>query len=243
MRTSIFFINFLLLFCFSTLNSQDVLKKKETKKDTLIYKTGYGIRVGIDISKPGLGLIDKSYSGIELVGDYRISKRWYIAGEIGREEEITFEDFTTSTSKGSYIRLGANVNTYNNWLDMNNEIYIGGRYGFAIFDHTLNSFTPNITTGENTFSNPTYFPTQTITTPVTESNLTAHWFEIQLGMKVETFKNLFVGFSGAFKIGLSIDDQANFATLYAPGFNRVFSSSTGFGFNYTISYLIPFSKK
>ncbi|MFQ3297909.1 MAG: hypothetical protein ACI921_001902, partial [Polaribacter sp.] len=29
----------------------------------------------------------------------------------------------------------------------------------------------------------------------------------------------------------------------SPGFNRIFESNTGFGINYTISYLIPFSKK
>ena len=90
---------------------------------------------------------------------------------------------------------------------------------------------------------PDFFPIQTITTPVSESGLTAHWIEFQLGIKVETFKNLFIGFHGSYKIGLSIDDQDNFKTLYAPGFNRVFESNTGFGFNYTISYLIPFVNK
>ena len=42
---------------------------------------------------------------------------------------------------------------------------------------------------------------------------------------------------------ISIKDPVNFKTHYAPGFNRVYLSNTGFGFNYTISYLIPFRKK
>lgn len=213
-------------------------EKPKNPKDTLVYKTGYGLRLGVDISKPALAMIDKSYNGLELVGDYRISKNWYIATELGYEEEITFEDYTKSTVSGSYIKLGANVNVYNNWLDMNNEIFIGGRYGFALFDNTLNEYTPNVV---STF--PTYFPSNTITANDTATNLTAHWIELQLGIKVETFKNLFVSFSGGYKIGLSITDPENFKTLYAPGFNRVYSTSTGFGFNYTISYLIPFVKK
>ncbi|TYP98748.1 hypothetical protein C7447_10263 [Tenacibaculum adriaticum] len=211
----------------------------EVKKDTIIYKTGYGLRLGMDISKLGLIIVDKSYSGLEIVGDYRVSKSWYAAAEIGHEEEITFEDYTKSTSKGNYIRLGANYNAYNNWLDMNNEIYVGGRYGFAIFDHTLNSYTPNVSNPDF----PSYFPATPITTPTTETGLTAHWLEFQLGIKVETFKNLFIGFSGSYKVAVSIDDQSGFKTLYAPGFNRVYSSDTGFGFNYTISYLIPFVNK
>ena len=151
------------------------------------------------------------------------------------EEEITSEDFLNSTSKGSYIKLGANYNAYKNWLDMNNEIFVGFRYGFSVFDQTLNSYTPNV--------NNNYFLSNTITTPITETGLTAHWAEAQLGIKAETFKNLFIGFSFSYKVGISIDDQKGFKTLYAPGFNRVFESNTGFGFNYTISYLIPFVNK
>lgn len=207
----------------------------EIKKDTITYKTGYGLRIGVDISKPALSFVDKSYSGLEIVGDYRISKNWYAATELGYEKEKTFEDFTTSTSKGSYIKLGLNYNAYENWLDMNNEIYVGMRYGFALFDQTLHSYKPNVGN--------TYFPSNTIETPVTDTGLTAHWTEFQLGIKVETFKNLFVSASFSYKIMLSVDDQTNFKTLYAPGFNRVFESNTGFGFNYTISYLIPFVNK
>ena len=223
----------LLLFCVN-----GYAQKSDTataKKDTIIYKTGYGLRLGVDISRPALSIFDKSYSGLEIVGDYRVSKNWYVATELGYEEEITFEDFTTSTSKGSFIRLGANYNAYKNWLDMNNEIYVGMRYGFALFDQTLNSYKPNV-------GSP-YFPSNTIQTPVTDTGLTAHWTELQLGIKVETFKNLFLSAGFSYKIMISIDDQENFKTLYAPGFNRVFESNTGFGFNYTISYLIPFVNK
>lgn len=230
-----YFTNILFLLAFTSSFAQKLTNSNTTEKDTITYKTVYGLRVGVDISKPGLSIFDKSYSGLEIVGDYRISKKWYLATELGYEEEITFEDFLQSTSKGSFIRLGVNYNAYNNWLDMNNEIFVGMRYGFALFDQTLNSYTPNV--------NNTYFPSNTISTPRTDTGLTAHWAELQLGIKAETFKNLFVGFSFAYKVGISIDDQESFKTLYTPGFNRVFNSGTGFGFNYTISYLIPIVNK
>lgn len=234
MRTLKFTISLVISLIFVNAYSQKQLKSEE-KKDTIVYKTGYGLRVGADISKLLLPILDKSYGGFEIVGDYRISKNWYVATELGYEDETTYEDYLNVSSSGSYIRLGANFNAYQNWLDMNNEIYVGGRYGFALFDQTLNSYTPNV--------NSTYFPSETITTPIEATGLTAHWLEFQLGIKVETFKNLFVGFHGSYKIGVSIQDPDNFKTLYAPGFNRVFSSGTGFGFNYTISYLIPFVNK
>lgn len=230
-----YIISFSLCFMVMSITAQENKKIQQEQDSVKTYKTAYGIRVGVDISKPIKSFIDNSYSGFEVVGDYRLTRNWYAAAELGYEKETSSEDFLNATSKGSYIRVGANYNSYQNWLDMNNEIYLGFRYGFSIFDQTLNSYTHNV--------NNTYFPVNTITTPQTATGLTAHWTEVQLGIKVETFKNLFIGVSAAYKIMLSIDDPANYKTLFAPGFNRVFQSNTGFGFNYTISYTIPIVNK
>lgn len=233
-----FFISVLFLFVFVDGFSQEQ-KKDSISKDSILYKSKYGLRLGIDISKPILAQVNDGYSGLEIVGDYRVSKRFYAAAELGYEEKISEEDFTNSTAKGSYIRVGFNFNAYENWLDMNNEIALGYRYGFSLFDQTLNSYTLNITNEENGI----YFPINEITVPVTATDLTAHWSEFILGLKVETLNNLFVSFTISYKVLMSIKDPENFKTLYAPGFNRVFESNSGFGFNYTLSYLIPFKKK
>ncbi len=230
-----FFISLFLFFCVVEISAQQTESKEEIEQDTITYKTNYGLRVGLDISKPGRGIIQDFYSGFELVADYRLSDKWYIATEFGTEELTSNEDFTNSTARGEYIRLGMNYNSYNNWLDMNNEVYLGFRYGFALFDQTLNSY--QINTGDTTF------PTETITTPITEDGLTAHWIELMIGIKAEIYDNVFIGISGSYKLMMSVDDPTNFKTHFAPGFNRVYLSNTGFGFNYTISYLIPFKKK
>jgi hypothetical protein len=226
-----------IIFCFVVVStfSQEPTKKVEEKNDSIVYTSPYGIRLGIDISKPIKAAIDGDYnSGLEIIVDYRISKRFFIAAELGFEDETTQEDYSNSTAKGSYIRLGFNYNAYENWLDMNNEIFVGLRYGFSVFDQTLNSYSPNV-------NNP-YFPTTPINTPVTTS-LNSHWTEFMFGLKVETFKNFFIGASFSYKVLLNVKEPDNFKTLYSPGFNRIFESGTGFGFNYTLSYLIPFKKK
>ena len=234
-----YFINIFVLFVFVDGFSQEQQKDSVgTSKDSIVYKSPYGIRVGIDLSKPILSSIKDSYTGLEIVGDYRISKKFYIAAEVGFEEETTQEDFTNSTSKGNYIRLGFNYNAYENWLDMNNEIFAGYRYGFSIFDQTLNSYTPNVVRGEG--NGIPYFP---VNTNASTTSLNTHWSELVVGFKAETFKNVFISVSGSYKILMSSKDPENFQTLYSPGFNRVFESGTGFGFNYTISYLIPFTKR
>lgn len=226
-----FFISIFVLF----ISLKSFSQENKIEKDTLLYKSPYGIRLGIDISKPLKTSFQDNYSGLELVGDYRISEKIYIAAEIGYEEETSKEDFTNSTAKGSYLRVGFNFNAYENWLDMNNEIFLGFRYGLSFFDQTLNEFTPNVNT--------TYFPANQITNAIQTNNLTAHWTEFMAGIKVETFKNFFISSSISFKMMISVKDPDNFKSLYAPGFNRIFASNSGFGFNYTLSYLIPFKKK
>ena len=229
-------LKYFISFCFVFLVTKGFTQEKTAvTKDTITYTSPYGLRIGIDISKPILGFIDKNFSGFEIIGDYRITKRVFVAAELGYEKETSIEDYTNSTAKGSYIKLGINFNAYKNWLDMNNEIFLGLRYGFSIFDQTLNSYTSN--TGSE------YFVTTPVTTPITETGLNAHWTEFVFGLKVETLKNLFLGVSFSYKIMLSVKDPANFKTHYVPGFNRVFASDTGFGFNYTISYTIPFVNK
>ena len=236
-----YFISICLFFVFAENFSQE--QKKDSilnqKKDTLIHKTNYGLRLGIDISKPLFSSLYSNYAGLEIVTDYRIKKNIYVAAELGFEEKKSTEDYSISTSKGNYIRLGLNYNAYKNWLDMNNEVFVGYRYGFSLFKQTLNSYTTNVSDAQNG----NYFPSILNTASQSSSNSNAHWSELILGIKVETLKNVYIGFSVSYKILMSVKDPKDFKTLYSPGFNRIFESNTGFGINYTVSYLIPFSKK
>lgn len=236
-----YFISICLLFVFAENYSQE--QKKDSiisqEKDTVIYKTNYGLRLGMDISRPLFSSLYSNYNGLEIVADYRIKKNVYIAAEIGFEEKTSIEDYSNSTSKGNYIRLGLNYNAYDNWLDMNNEIFVGYRYGFSLFNQTLNNYTTNVSDMENG----SYFPAVLNTVGQASTSLNAHWSEFMIGIKAETLQNLFIGFSFSYKILMSVKDPENFMTLFSPGFNRIFESNTGFGINYTISYLIPFSKK
>jgi hypothetical protein len=230
-----------LLFVFAENYSQE--QKKDSiisqEKDTVIYKTNYGLRLGMDISRPLFSSLYSNYNGLEIVADYRIKKNVYVAAEIGFEEKTSIEDYSNSTSKGNYIRLGLNYNAYKNWLDMNNEVFVGYRYGFSLFNQTLNNYTTNVSDLENG----SYFPAVLNTIGQASTSLNAHWSEFMIGIKAETLQNLFIGFSFSYKILMSVKDPENFKTLFSPGFNRIFESNTGFGINYTISYLIPFSKK
>jgi hypothetical protein len=221
----IFFIS---IFISSAVNSQQ-------KQDSVKTKVSYGIRVGIDISKPIISFLDSDRKGLELTGDIKVANNYYAAVELGYEDALKIEDYLNFTAKGSFVKIGVNYNAYENWKGMNNEIYIGARYAFSFFNQTLNSYTPN--------ASGTYFTAEEITPNTEFKDLNAHWIEFLFGMKVETFKNLYLGAQFSIKKMLSTKEPENFRNLYIPGFNRVFSNDLGVGFNYTLSYNIPLINK
>lgn len=218
-----------------------VTKKTATvaKTDTIVpvKKDRYGLRVGVDLYKLTRGLYDENYKGIELVGDYRLNKKYYAAAEIGSENKTTIDDRLNTTTKGSYLKVGFDYNAYENWLDMENIISIGLRGGFSTFSQELNSYkvyNPYPYWGEMPWK----------TSGEKFNGLTASWLEVVAGVKVKVINNVFVGFS--LRMNMLITDKKpsdNFENLYIPGFNRTYAGNFGAGFNYTLTYFVPLYKK
>ena len=224
------------LLLFSTLAFAQ--QKKKTVKDTLVYKQKYGLRLGADISKLVRTLIDDNYTGFELMGDYRLTKRIYLAGEIGNEERTIDSEVLNNTTKGSYFKGGIDLNFYKNWLDMENMIYVGFRGGASTFTQTLNNY--NIYNVNNQYWNQQF----TVAEGTEFDGLTAIWAEIIIGLKAEIFNNFFAGINAQLKGLISETAPDNYENLYIPGFNRTYDSGRfGVGFGFNLSYLVPIFKK
>lgn len=205
--------------------------------DTLTVKQKYGLRLGGDIGRLARSFIDEDYKGFEITGDYRLTEKLYLAGELGTEEKSTRNDYLDVTSKGSYFKAGIDYNLYRNWLDMENLIYTGLRVGISAFSQNLNSYT--------IYTTDQYYDTPFTSTDLQEyTGLSAIWAELVIGIKAEVLPNLFLGFNAQIKGLVTEDEPTNFENLFIPGFNRTFDSGRfGFGFGYNVSYLIPIFKK
>jgi hypothetical protein len=209
------------------------------KNDSIVpvKKDRYGVRVGADLYKLTRGLYDSNYKGIELVGDYRLTKNYYIAAELGNENKTTEDDRLITTTKGTYLKVGFDYNAYENWLDMENIISIGLRGGVSTFNQELNSYkiyNPNQYWGEMPW----------VVSGKTYNGLSAGWIEVVLGLKVKVYNNIFVGFS--LRMNTLVYDKKpsnDFENLYIPGFNRTYAGNFGAGFNYTVTYFVPLYKK
>ena len=230
MKYMLKFIFSLALLCVSISGNAQV---KDTT--TVVYPERYGLRVGVDLHRLSKSFYEKDYKGLEIVGDYRLTRRFYLAGELGNEEKTVDDDRLNFTTKGTYFKAGFDYNTFENWLDMENMIYVGMRYGISSFSQTLNSYKiydPTNYYGENTVISGTKF-----------NGLTANWIEIIGGVKAELFSNLYLGFSLRLNYLISNKKPDGFDNLYIPGFNRTYDGKFGAGVNYTLSYFIPIYKK
>jgi hypothetical protein len=213
-------------------------QEKEVKTlDSVKYSQKYGFRIGADISKLIRTFVEDDYSGFEINGDFRLTKKLYIAGELGTEENTTTTDFLSTTAKGNYIKVGVDYNMFTNWLGMNNMIYSGFRTGFSTFSQTRNSYT--------VYSQDQFWEPQFTNSESKEfDGLSATWLELIIGLKAEVLNNLFIGINAQLKGTISDKSPNEFENIYIPGFNKTYDSGNfGVGYGYTISYLIPIFKK
>jgi hypothetical protein len=215
-----------------------VAEKNAPKKDSIPpKKERYGLRVGVDLFKLTRSFYETNYRGLELVGDYRLTRKHYLAAEIGNENKTVSDDQVNFTTKGTYLKAGFDYNSFQNWGSMENIISVGLRYGVSSFSQRLNSF--------QVYNPNQYFGESPVIVP-TENNqfdaLSAQWIEVVAGMKAEVLPNIFVGFSVRLNRLISQKRPDNFDNLYIPGFNRTYNGDFGIGFNYTVSYFIPLYK-
>ena len=214
-----------------------LMQSQEKKTDTTIVTTSrYGLRIGVDLFKLSRSFYEKDYTGLEIVGDYRLTKKYFLAGELGNENKTVDGDRVNFTTKGTYFKAGFDYNLYENWLNMENLVYLGLRYGVSSFSQTLNSY--------SNYNRYDYFnETNTIISGQKFTGLSAQWLEVVVGVNAKVFNNFYVGFSFRANKLVSNKKPANFDNLYIPGFNRTYDGDFGVGFNYTVSYFLPIYKK
>ena len=224
-----YFINFLIIiYCLSSFS-------QERTKDSL-FKSTYGLKVGVDLSKQIRMLTEPDYKGLVLIGDYRIFNKIYIAFEIGSEEKFIENEVLNFQTNGSFIKGGINYNVFKNFGNLENEIYVGMRLATSKFDHQINSF--------YTYNIDQYWNDNFIESSIDFDNLSASWFEFIVGFNAQVVKNFYMGINLRVKRILNQDQPNNFTNLYIPGFNKVLeNNNVGVGISYNIQYQIPLFKK
>ena len=218
--------------------SQTNINSSDSLLDTSKFLNINKLRLGFDLLKPIISSSEGDNLNYEIVGDLQLTDNIYLAGEYGLVDKLIEDENINFNSNGNFLRFGFDYNMFKNWIGMDNSIYLGLRYATSKFSSKIIDY--EVRNKDSYFSNVVTDEFQTIE----YSNLSGNWIEILIGLKVETFENIYFGLSLRLNKLISDNKPDNFNNLYIPGFNKVTDENTfGSGFNYTLTYSIPLKKR
>ena len=235
-------------FCISVFLIQWDLSAQNTVSPTLANATidslevkpkpPMSLRFGADIFRLVRSQYEDDYSGFEVVADFRISPNFYLATEFGNEVLTKQSEQVNFTTEGSYYKIGFDLNMFENWQGMDNQVILGLRLASSSHSQFLNAYT--LLDRTPFWQNPEDQITSGFATGA-RSDLNALWFEVIAGFKVELISNIYLGLSLRLNRLLNDTVPENFENIHIPGFNKKTEDNNfSAGFNYSLSYRIPF---
>ena len=214
----------------TVLNQSDSLDLKE--------KPPFSFRFGVDLFRIIKSQASNDFQGFEAVADLRISEDFYIAAEVGNEKVTKQVEQVNFTTNGTYYKIGFDFNMFDNWKGMNNQVVLGLRLASSSHNQFLNSYT---LLNRNPFWEDPGTKINSAFSTGERPNLNAFWMEFVAGFKVQLIHNIYFGLSLRLNRLLRDAEPENFDNIYIPGFNKKTEENKfGAGFNYTITYKIPF---
>jgi hypothetical protein len=191
----------------------------------------FGPRIGIDLARFVFILADPSEIGAEASVDFEVYKNFYPVFELGYSSISESEDLFKYSAGGIYARAGIDYNLLKGKDRSEHHTFsVGARYGVSVFNHKANDIVVlNDYWGDAVYES-------------YEKDLTGHWVELVVGVKVELLANLFLGWSLRYKILLNPDMDPQVKPHLVPGFGTWGKDRT-FGMSYSIFYKIPLFKR
>ena len=190
------------------------------------------IRLGGDPGTLGYMLFSEKRGFFEAEADIDID-RFFIVANYGISNYMLDEPTYVYENNGSYFKIGPDINFMDKDPNLN-VIFFGLRYATSSFNDKLDYDTRAVIQTETGWPN----------TRETSSNgnAKANWYEMVSGLKIRVVKQLYMGFTMRFKFLMKTKQIEEFRPYYIPGFGKNVNTSA-FGFNYYISYRLPFRKK
>ncbi len=185
-----------------------------------------GILLGLDLSRFVVTALEPVHNNFELSLGFSVAENFQLQAE-GGYLNVDFSDSTyTYKQSGSYYRFGAEYNMLERLPGELDQIYLGLMYGYSPYTHEAE----NITISDG------YWGIGEGSLPLT--NNTAHWIEIKGGLRVELWRNLFVGYALRLRIFMAGKTDSKLDPYLIPGFGKA-DKTTSIGMSYSVFYRIP----
>ncbi len=205
------------MMAFTNVNAQDTIPRK------------HFLRINLDLASPTYSyFFDKAHQrmGYEAMAEYSYNDTLFFVAEGGFHQLTdTLGTLYQTTSNGEFLRLGVNINLMKYYNKKDRDIfYVGARLSGAAYN--MNYAHINI--------NQSYWGNTSLVVPPAK-NYMGFWGELVVGMRIETVRNLFVGWDirGAFKFYDT--NQSTYKTLFIPGYGNP-QNNVSLWMNYSIGY-------
>ncbi len=187
-----------------------------------------GPRIGYDLASLALLYFEPERKIYTFSIDYEAWQDIYPVVEFGYQNVVLDREDYRYGSSGIFARMGVDVNLLKyEKTNVYEMMYAGFRYGISYLTHQTDDV--NIREG--------YFGDMTGAS-VVENQINAHWISIVGGLRVEVFRNFFMGWSVLGNIKLAQIEDIYIVPYNIPGFGPG-DKRASLVFNYTISYRIP----
>jgi len=157
----------------------------------------------------------------------------YGHADLSRSSEpgVPVEEVFSYSSRGNYYRLGVDANLLRDKITESYDafgdvIFFGLKYAFSNIEDEV-----SFRTRENIWG----------ASVITQSNdnLSVQWLEMNAGVRVSVFENIFLGYTLRYRFSRRYIDRSSLEPYWIPGFGSG-EQETNFGFDYFIYYRIPF---
>ncbi len=183
------------------------------------------LKIGANILRTGrtlLGSETKQHEGELSLG----WNRWNYVFDFGTAKNERSGGYNYE-NKGSYFRAGIDRNFIKN-VSTGNELSLGLRYARASFEDQLVYTTEDVG-----------FGTQDIN--LTNSDLTARWFELNFSLRGKITAQLYTGFTLRWKFSRRISGEGMLQTFDIPGFGNT-KRQNATSIDYYLMWRIPLKK-
>lgn len=185
------------------------------------------VRVGADVYGLARTAFQNGYNRQEFQTDIDFYK-YFLVVDAGREQIDHSGEGYTHDSRGSYYRIGIDVNftPYNANRDI---VFFGLRYAQATFSETLSfGYAVPYWGGSGIVS--------------TNDGIRSQWMEGVMGIKVRIWQQLYMGYTIRAKVFNSITGAGSLVPYEVPGYGKV-GTGGSFGFGYHVYYRLAFRNK
>lgn len=212
--------------------------KEEPKETVPLYN---GMYIGVDLYGIGSKILGGDFLSSEVNVTVNLKNMFLPSVDIGYGTTDAWNDNGIHyKGSGPFFRIGVDYNTMAKKKEKNSFLYAGLRYGFSHTKYDVNSMPFDDPAFGGAMDNPSledYIWGGSVPYNHPGQKTSMHWIELVAGVKVQIYKNFYMGWAVRmkYKISASLSEYGN--PWMVPGFGKY--NSNNMGVTYSLIYKLP----